>query len=89
MESSITTKLEKFYAIRPKIINLEPNTPFSALKSNISGQLISLCGHVIRVSPSQPYVTIGAFKCSKCQGIIRKTFVDGIYSPPTQCSTPK
>lgn len=89
MENPITSKLENFYAIRPKIINLEPYTPFSALKSNISGQLISLCGHVIRVSPAQPYVTIGAFKCSKCHTIIRKTFNDGIYSPPTQCSTIK
>jgi hypothetical protein len=85
----VSSKLNKFYSIKPKVINLKPHTPFSSLKSNISGQLISLCGHVIRVSPAQPYVTIGAFKCSKCQSITRQTFVDGIFQPPTQCSTPK
>jgi DNA helicase MCM8 len=89
MKSPVTSQLNNFYSIRPRVTNLEPHTPFAALKSNISGQLISLRGHVVRVSPAQPYVTIGAFKCSKCLNISRKTFVDGIFSPPTQCSTPK
>jgi DNA replicative helicase MCM subunit Mcm2 (Cdc46/Mcm family) len=89
MESSDTSQLNKFYSIKPKVINLKPYTPFSSLKSNISGQLVSLCGHVIRVSAAQPYVTFGIFKCSKCQSLTKQTFVDGIFQPPTQCSTPK
>mmetsp|Transcript_16885 Transcript_16885/g.25435 ORF Transcript_16885/g.25435 Transcript_16885/m.25435 type:complete len:458 (-) Transcript_16885:1453-2826(-) len=77
------------YTIRPQIINLYPRTPYCDLKSNMSGQLVSLTGYVIRVAAPQPYVTVGSFRCPKCGNIVRKPFQDGIMSPPTQCSNSK
>jgi DNA replicative helicase MCM subunit Mcm2 (Cdc46/Mcm family) len=80
---------QQLVAIKPKIVNLVPRTPFCDLKSSISGQLISICGHVLRVGTPTPYVTMGNFKCSKCNKVTQLYFRDGIYASPRECGTPK
>ena len=87
LETSYNT--HQLIAVKPKIVDLSPRTHFGDLKSSISGQLISICGHVLRVGPPTPYVTMGNFRCSKCNKLTQVHFRDGIYAPPSQCETPK
>jgi DNA replicative helicase MCM subunit Mcm2 (Cdc46/Mcm family) len=54
---------------------------FSDLKANSCGRLLSIKGHVIRVSACSPLISTGTFKCTKCGEHTTKHFVDGIFAP--------
>jgi DNA replicative helicase MCM subunit Mcm2 (Cdc46/Mcm family) len=69
--------------------NLSKSLSFSDVKSTTVGKLISLKGHVVKVSPCRPLVIEGEFRCSKCLQNTRMKFLDGIFNPPVQCKTVK
>lgn len=62
---------------------------FSDIKSNTVDQLISIRGHVVRVSSCKPLIDYGLFLCPKCMNYTKVTFEDGIFVPPQVCSTLK
>jgi hypothetical protein len=73
----------------PRFYNLELHISFGDVKSNSVGQLISLRGHVIRVSPCKALLTKGSFRCPKCRHDTEEIFDDGIFSTPDICSNSK
>jgi DNA replicative helicase MCM subunit Mcm2 (Cdc46/Mcm family) len=73
----------------PAFYNLSKSLFFSDVKSTTVGKLISLKGHVVKVSPCRPLVIEGEFRCSKCLQNTRMKFLDGIFNPPVQCKTVK
>jgi DNA replicative helicase MCM subunit Mcm2 (Cdc46/Mcm family) len=54
---------------------------FSDLKAISCGRLLSIKGHVIRVSACSPLLEKGRFKCTMCGESTGKHFVDGIFVP--------
>lgn len=81
--------LDDFKIIHPRLYNFKTNTSLSEIKSGLVGQLVSVEGHVVRVSPCRPLVTMACFCCAKCQKSKWYQLDDGIFSPPLICSTPK
>lgn len=75
--------------IRPRLYALSRDLAFGDVKSSTVGQLISLTGHVVRVSACRPLVESAAFMCSKCMQMTTSYFEDGIFMPPSICNTPK
>lgn len=78
-----------FVCVYPKLNYLRPLTPFSELKSNYVGQMVSIQGYVIRVSPTAPLVTAAKFRCPKCSALCLIPFEDGVFTTPQSCLTPK
>ncbi|KAL3683899.1 hypothetical protein R1sor_001921 [Riccia sorocarpa] len=57
------------------------------LKAGTIGNFISVRGTVVRMSVVKPLVTHMDFTCLKCRNVTPRRFTDGIFSPPTCCST--
>mmetsp|Transcript_17029 Transcript_17029/g.23413 ORF Transcript_17029/g.23413 Transcript_17029/m.23413 type:complete len:743 (+) Transcript_17029:535-2763(+) len=54
-----------------------------------NSKLVSVQGHVIRVSPCRPLVVRAVFHCGKCKCERWTHFEDGIYCAPAVCHTAK
>lgn len=81
--------LEDPIIITSAFFNLSQNLSFGDIKADTVGRLVALDGHVVKVSPSTLMVEKGAFKCPKCMKVMMVSFVDGVYSPPQHCETPR
>ena len=46
-----------------------------------------MTGHVVRVAPARPFVEGAYFACGGCGQDTWNTFEDGVFQPPTRCST--
>jgi DNA helicase MCM8 len=77
------------FVIRPRFYNLSTETNFGDVKSSTVGQVVSVRGHVVRVSPCRPLVESANFLCAKCMKYTFAKFEDGIFIPPAVCSTEK
>lgn len=75
--------------ICPRFVNIGPPTSFGDLRSSSIGQLVCLRGYVVRITACRPLVEECIFKCSKCLEETTTRFEDGMFVPPTQCSTDK
>lgn len=73
--------------ISPHFYNLSTTTSFAAIKASSVGQLVSVVGHLTRVSPCRALVLGGNFHCAKCGSVLNVHFEDGIFLPPAQCRT--
>lgn len=71
--------------IRPRFTNFDPETPYEMLKSSIIGQLVSIKGYVVKVSPPVALVEAAQFLCSACGYDQWVRFPDGIFTPPDMC----
>ena len=71
--------------IRPRFTNFDPETPYEMLKSSIIGQLVSIKGYVVKVSPPVALVEAAQFVCSACGYDQWVRFPDGIFTPPEMC----
>jgi DNA replicative helicase MCM subunit Mcm2 (Cdc46/Mcm family) len=78
-----------YFIIRPRFYGLKGDIMFGDLKSNTVGQMVSIKGHVVRVSACRPLVECGSFLCAKCMKYTTCKFEDGIFVPPLVCSTEK
>ena len=84
-----TLYLEGKYVIQPRFYGLHSELAFSDLKSSTVGQLVTMTGHVIRVSACRPLVQSACFLCPKCMSFTESYFEDGIFMPPAECATPR
>ena len=73
--------------LTPQLVNVAPLTPMSSLKASLQGQLVAVRGNVTRVGGVRPLVVSADFVC-RCGGRTPTAFTDGVYDPPTQCSSP-
>ena len=69
--------------------SLHHDISFGDIKSGTVDQLVSLRGHVTRVSSCRPLIDTALFMCPKCMQSTQVFFEDGIYMPPSVCITPK
>lgn len=77
------------FSVKTRFYGLDNDISFNDLKSSTVGQLVSIKGHVIRVSACRPFVESASFLCAKCMQYTFTNFEDGIFMPPTVCSTAK
>lgn len=77
------------FVIRPRFYNFGSEVSFGEIKSSTVGQMVSVRGHVVRVSACHPLVESANFLCAKCMKYTFTRFEDGIFVPPNVCSTPK
>lgn len=77
------------FIIRPRFYGLSSEVSFGDIKSSTVGQMLSVRGHVVRVSPCRPLVESADFLCAKCMKVTSTKFEDGIFMPPVICSTAK
>jgi DNA replicative helicase MCM subunit Mcm2 (Cdc46/Mcm family) len=75
--------------IRPRFLNLPCHLSFGELKSDVVGKMVSITGHVIRVSAILPLVERAGFYCPKCEQLSWSVFDDGVFSPPDVCPNEK
>jgi DNA helicase MCM8 len=80
---------EDLFIIHPRFYGLSEEISFGSIKSSAVGQLVSLRGHVVRVSPCRPLVLSAQFLCAKCMKYTTAKLEDGIFLPPAMCSTEK
>ena len=69
--------------------SLDHDISFGDIKSGTVDQLVSIRGHVTRVSSCRPLIDTALFMCPKCMQSTQVFFEDGIYMPPSVCITPK
>lgn len=77
------------FIIHPRFYGLHDEVAFGDIKSSTVGQMLSVKGHVVRVSPCRPLVESAEFLCAKCMKCTAGRFDDGIFMPPPVCTTPK
>lgn len=77
------------FIIRPRFYNLGSEVGFGEIKSSTVGQMVSVRGHVVRVSACHPLVESANFLCAKCMKYTFARFEDGIFMPPSVCGTHK
>lgn len=77
------------FVIRPRFYNSNSEVSFGDIKSSTVGQMVSVRGHVVRVSACRPLVESANFLCAKCMKYTFARFEDGIFIPPNVCSTAK
>ena len=77
------------FIIRPRFYNFSSEVSFGDIKSSTVGQMLSVKGHVVRVSACHPLVESANFLCAKCMKYTSVRFEDGIFMPPNVCSTAK
>ena len=77
------------FIIRPRFYELSSESGFGDIKSSKVGQVVSVRGHVVRVSPCKPLVLSAQFLCAKCMSYTSAKFEDGIFLPPVICGTEK
>lgn len=77
------------FIIRPRFYNFETEVNFGDIKASAVGQMVSVRGHVVRVSACHPLVESANFLCAKCMKYTSVRFEDGIFMPPNVCTTPK
>ena len=80
---------EEQFIIHPRFYGLSSDTCFGDIKSSTVGQVVSVRGHVVRVSPCRPLVQSASFLCAKCMKFTFSKLEDGIFLPPVVCSTEK
>ena len=78
---------KELVVLRPRFLHLGSPTPFENLKVSSVGQLVTVTGHVVRVAPARPFVEGAYFACGGCGQDTWNTFEDGVFQPPTRCST--
>ncbi len=83
--ASVTDIDSSVDAYHPRFVQFTSNTLYSELKSSIVGQLVSIRGYAIKVSPCKPLIEGSMFKCAKCKNDIFVPFEDGVYNPPLMC----
>jgi DNA replicative helicase MCM subunit Mcm2 (Cdc46/Mcm family) len=75
--------------VQARIVDLSSNYcySFADLKANAVGRLVSIRGHVIKVSATRPLICRAKFSCTKCGNEnLWFPFEDGIYQPPQKCT---
>lgn len=80
---------EEQFIIYPRFYGLSEETSFGNINSSTVGQLVSIRGHVVRVSPCRPLVLSASFLCAKCMKYTSSRLEDGIFIAPAICSTEK
>ncbi len=83
------TKGKELVVLRPRFLRLGPPVPFEKLKVSSVGQLVTVTGHVVRVAPARPFIEGAYFACGGCGQDTWNTFEDGLFQPPSKCSTDK
>jgi DNA helicase MCM8 len=75
--------------LRPRFLNLGDPIPYENLKVCSVGQLVTVVGHVVRVSPTRPFIEGAYFACGGCGEDTWANFENGLYQPPARCSSDK
>lgn len=86
---SMHPQCSEAFIIRPRFYGLDSEVSFGDIKSSTVGQMLSVKGHVVRVSPCRPLVESADFLCAKCMKSTSVKFEDGTFMPPAICLTPK
>ena len=80
---------KQLVVLRPRFLHMGPPIPFENLKVGSVGQLVTVRGHVVRVAPARPFIEGASFACGGCGKDTWNSFEDGLFQPPTKCSTEK
>ena len=80
---------KQLVSLRPRFLKLGQHVAYENLKVGSVGQLVTVIGHVVRVSPARPFIEGAFFACGGCGNDTWATFENGIFQPPTKCSTEK
>jgi DNA replicative helicase MCM subunit Mcm2 (Cdc46/Mcm family) len=73
--------------IHVRVTNIGNPINYSEIKSSKVGQLISISGYVTKISPIRPLVQYAKFLCAKCMSLQSVYQEDGVFNPPSSCST--
>jgi len=71
--------------IHVRMNNYKPLMSLKNLKSSLVDKFISIRGNVVRVTGMRPLVVSMEFVCTRCEGRVRRRFIDGNFNPPTAC----
>lgn len=73
--------------ITARIVDYPKISKFQDLRASNVGRFVSFRGTVVRVGTIKALMYQAAFLCQKCQQTITVQMVDGIYRPPSRCTT--